>query len=112
VSIERICDRAGVLVVGAARGLAAALIGEPLQSNNIGERGFLSLIKKAGVRVISFHGMRHTTATLLLMAGEPIHVVAQRLGHSDVSITWNTYSHVLPNQQKQAAARLAGLLHG
>jgi integrase len=51
-------------------------------------------------------------ATLLLMAGEPIHVVAQRLGHSDVGITWNTYSHVLPNQQKPAASRLAALLHG
>ena len=89
-----------------------SLLGEPLQGNNIGERAFLRLIKEADVKVISFHGMRHTCATLLLMAGEAIHVVSQRLGHSDVSITWNTYSHVLPNQQKQAAARLAALLHG
>jgi integrase len=59
-------------------------LGQPLQANNLGERSFDRLIKAANVRRIKFHGLRHTCATLLLQAGEPVHVVAQRLGHSDV----------------------------
>jgi integrase len=58
------------------------LLGQPLQSNNLGERSLDRLCKAADVRRIKFHGLRHTCATLLLRAGEPVHVVAQRLGHS------------------------------
>jgi integrase len=49
---------------------------------------------------------------LLLRAAEPVHVVAQRLGHSDVSMTLNIYAHVLPDMQQGAADRLAAVLHG
>lgn len=87
-------------------------LGQPLQANNLGERQFDRLTRAANVRRIKFHGLRHTCATLLLRGGEPVHVVAERLGHSDVNITLNTYAHVLPDMQQGAAARLGALLHG
>jgi site-specific recombinase XerC len=86
--------------------------GQPLQANNLGERSLDRLAKMAVVRRIKFHGLRHTCATLLLQAGEPVHVVAERLGHSDVNITLNTYAHVPPDMQRSAADRLGTLLHG
>jgi len=88
------------------------LLGQPLQANNLGERSLDRLAKMAVVRRIKFHGLRHTCATLLLQAGVPVHVVAERLGHSDVNITLNTYAHVLPDMQRSAADRLGTLLHG
>ena len=63
------------------------------------------------VKRITFHGMRHTCATLLLQAGEPVHVVSKRLGHARVEITLDTYAHVLPDMQQQAAATMGGILH-
>ena len=62
-------------------------LGHPLQINNFGQREYAKLIKAANVRPIKFHGLRHTCATLLLQAGQPVHVVSERLGHSKVSMT-------------------------
>lgn len=59
---------------------------------------------------IRFHDLRHTHATLLLKAGVPVHVVAQRLGHSSPELTLSIYSHVLPRQQSEAAAAFARLV--
>ncbi|MCZ4246848.1 hypothetical protein BXO87_01730 [Bacillus sp. GZB] len=61
---------------------------------------------------IRFHDMRHTHATLLLLARENPKIVAERLGHSKVSVTLDTYSHVLPNMQKEVPAKLAEVLNG
>lgn len=61
---------------------------------------------------IKFHGLRHTSATLLIAAGQPVTVVSERLGHADVATTLNTYAHVLPGQQEHAAATISTLLHG
>jgi integrase len=88
------------------------LIGQPLQANNLGERSFRRLIKAAKVRPITFHGLRHTSATMQLRAGVEVHVVARRLGHSDVSITLNVYAHALPDMQRSAATKIGALLHG
>jgi integrase len=86
-------------------------LGDPLQTNNLGEREFLRLIKAAQVKRISIHGLRHTSATLLLKAGVPAHVVQQRLGHKRIEMTLGTYAHALPSMQKDAARRLSALLH-
>jgi len=86
-------------------------VGHPLQSNNMGERSFARLCKAAEVRKITFHGLRHTCATLLLAAGEPVHIVAERLGHSDVSVTLDNYAHVLKSHQRDAATRIGALIH-
>lgn len=88
------------------------LLGYPLQSNNLGRRSLDRLCKAAAIRRIKFHGLRHTCATLLLRAGRPIHVVAQRLGHRDVSITTDTYAHVLPDMQQDAATAIGNVIHG
>jgi hypothetical protein len=64
----------------------------------------------APVPSLHFHGLRHTHATLLLKAGVPVHVVAQRLGHSSPALTLSIYSHVLPRQQAAAAAAFAKLV--
>jgi integrase len=87
-------------------------LGLPLQSNNLGQREFARVLKAANVRRITLHGLRHTSATLLLNAGVPAHVVQQRLGHKRVEITLGTYAHVLPSMQQDAARRLGALLHG
>jgi integrase len=87
-------------------------LGLPLQANNIGEREFARIIKAANVRRISIHGLRHTSATMLLKAGVAAHVVQQRLGHKRIEMTLGIYAHALPSMQQDAARRLGALLHG
>jgi integrase len=58
---------------------------------------------------IRFHDLRHTSATLLLSQGVHPKIVQERLGHSQISLTLDTYSHVLPGLQKEAATKLDGL---
>jgi integrase len=87
-------------------------LGYPLGLSNLGQREFAKVVKAADVRPIKFHGLRHTSATLLLAAGEPVHVVSARLGHAKVTTTLETYAHALPSHGKAAAARLGAILHG
>ena len=71
---------------------------------------FAQLVKAAGVKRITLHGLRHTCATLLIAAGVPVNVVFARLGHAKTSITTDMYAHVLPGAQQEAAAILGALL--
>jgi integrase len=89
---------------------SSASLGDPLRPQAMNER-LTSLCEAAGVRRIRSHGLRHTSATLLLAAGVPAHVVQRRLGHKKVEITLNLYAHVLPSMQTDAASKLAALLH-
>ena len=57
---------------------------------------------------IPLHGLRHTWATIALQAGVHPRVVQERLGHSNIAITLQTYSHVLPTMHDEAAASVAG----
>jgi integrase len=57
-----------------------------------------------------FHDLRHTAATLMLKEGINPKIVQERLGHSDISMTLNTYSHVLPSMQEEAADKLDELV--
>lgn len=52
---------------------------------------------------ISFHGLRHTHATILISSGENIKVVSERLGHTDIRMTLNTYTHVMENMKSKTA---------
>ena len=87
-------------------------LGTPLQTHNIGVGEFAKLLTAADVKRITPHGLRHTSATLLLMAGVPAKVVSERLGHSKIGVTLDTYSHVLPSMGRGAADQLGALLHG
>lgn len=70
---------------------------------------FVKLIKKYEFPRIRFHDLRHTHATMLLQQGINPKIVSERLGHSTISITLDTYSHVLPNMQKEAVEKLEKL---
>ena len=73
---------------------------EPLSDQTI-RRRLNEYADKAGVKRIRVHDIRHSHASLLINKGQNILIVSQRLGHSDVTQTLNTYSHLMPNVQKQ-----------
>jgi integrase len=62
--------------------------------------------------VIRLHDLRHTHATLYLRAGVHPKIVSERLGHANISITMDVYSHALPTMQREAAAQVAALIYG
>ncbi len=59
---------------------------------------------------VRFHDLRHTHASLLVAAGEPIKVVSERLGHAHPAFTMHTYQHLLPGMSAAAADRFASLV--
>ncbi|MCU4986363.1 tyrosine-type recombinase/integrase [Bacillus cereus] len=67
-----------------------------------------ALIQKAVVPKIRFHYLRHTHATLLLDEG--VNVISERLGHGNIKITLDTYSHVLPTIQEDALNKIEEIL--
>jgi integrase len=71
---------------------------------------FASLVRRSGMKECRFHDLRHSNATQLLKAGVHPKVVSERLGHSRVGITLDTYSHVLPGMQEDAAQRIDAAL--
>jgi integrase len=71
---------------------------------------FTALMAKTGLPRIRFHDLRHGHATHLLLMGTNVKVVSERLGHSNVNITLNIYSHVLPEMQEEAAQRMDAAL--
>jgi integrase len=66
----------------------------------------------AEVPVIRIYDLRHTAATLMLASGVNVKVVSDRLGHATVMITLQTYAHVLPTMQEDAALRMEAVLRG
>jgi len=66
---------------------------------------FADIIKKAGLPHVRFHDLRHTHATIMMEQGVNPKTVAERLGHASVVITLDTYSHVLPGLQEEAALK-------
>jgi integrase len=88
----------------------AAHQGRPLKHRNV-FREFKRLLRKADLPDIRFHDLRHTNATLMLGQGVHPKVVQERPGHSQVGITLNTYSHVLPGLGREAIERLGAVLH-
>lgn len=83
--------------------------GEPWHPDRI-TKLFDQAVKAAGVPRIRLHDLRHTHATLALRAGVHPKVVQERLGHANISITMDTYSHVLPDMQESAAEMVAALI--
>lgn len=84
-------------------------IGTPLEPANI-LKALKKCLQDAGLPPIRFHDLRHTAATLMLLEGINPKIVQERLGHSDISLTLNTYSHVLPSMQEEAAEKMDELL--
>lgn len=61
---------------------------------------------------IRLHDLRHSWATLALIAGVDVKVVSERLGHSSPMVTWQTYQHVMKGMQSDAAEKVAALIFG
>jgi integrase len=78
-------------------------VGRPVYPNNMVRRSFEPLLKRAGVRRVRFHDLRHSAATLLLAEGVHPKIVSEMLGHSQIAMTLDLYSHVTPTMQRQAA---------
>ena len=81
------------------------LHGTHLNPNHIVDE-FKKLLKKAGLPNIRFHDLRHSAASLLLSLGIHPKVVQELLGHTQISITMDVYSHLLPGMQKDAMSKL------
>lgn len=90
--------------------LVFSTLGKPLRPNTV-SRAWAMLAAKAGIKVIRLHDARHTHASLMLKQGIHPKVVQERLGHSTISITLDTYSHVAPGLQEAAAKRFDDALH-
>lgn len=84
-------------------------VGTPVTPRNL-SRTWYRLIKQSTVTPIRFHDLRHTHATLLLKQGIHVKVVAERLGHSNTRMTLDTYSHVQPTMQAEAANAISQVL--
>jgi integrase len=85
--------------------------GRPLHPDLI-THWFRRLARQAVLPPIRLHDVRHSYATAALKAGIPAKVVSERLGHANISITLDTYSHVLPGMDAAAANAVADLILG
>ena len=83
--------------------------GTPLEATTP-NRVMNRILKKAEIRHRRFHDLRHSIGTRLMEQGVNPKIVAEKLGHSNATITLNTYSHVSPTMQEEAAARMDAVL--
>jgi integrase len=84
--------------------------GMPHSVRNLQRRHFKPILTRAKLPDIRLYDLRHTCATLLLVAGENPKVVAERLGHASIVLTLDTYSHCLPTMQQSATDKLERIL--
>jgi integrase len=80
-------------------------LGKPLIARNV-FRSFQRLLVRAGIRHQRFHDLRHACGSLLIAQGVHPRVVMEVLGHSQISLTMNTYGHVTHAVQRDAASRV------
>jgi integrase len=83
--------------------------GQPINSDSLA-REFKRILGEAGLEPMRLYDLRHTAATLALVAGVPAKVVSEQLGHASSAFTLDVYSHLLPHMQSDAARRVAALL--
>jgi len=85
-------------------------VGTPISQRNL-IRSYKSLLARAGLpQAIRFHDLRHSCASLLLTQGVSPRTIMETLGHSQIGLTLNTYSHVVPSLQRDAADVMDRLL--
>jgi integrase len=95
--------RRGALVAREARE-------EAIRRDNLHDKHWKPLLRRAGLTDVRFHDLRHTCATLLLTKGVHPKIVSEMLGHSSIAITLDTYSHVIPGMGDAAARAMEDAL--
>jgi integrase len=85
--------------------------GKPIDPGNL-LRQFYRLLEEANISKITFHDLRHTHAALMIAQNEPMKLIAERLGHSKITTTMDTYGHLLLNMQHDASNRLDQTIFG
>ena len=83
-----------------------------IDANYLTRRDFRPLLKKAGLPLIRFHDLRHSYASIALARGVHPKVVQEAMGHSNIAVRMDVYSHVLPGLQKDAAREMGAALFG
>jgi integrase len=86
-------------------------LGGPLEGTGVTQH-FRRALERGGLPRMRFHDLRHGAASLLLSRGVSLRVVMERLGHSQIGVTANTYAHVIPELDREAADLIGGALTG
>jgi integrase len=86
-------------------------LGQPISADYLAKK-FRSILDAAGVPRMRLYDLRHSAATIALAAGVSPKVVSEQLGHASTAFTLDTYAHVLPHMQDEAAARVEAMLFG
>ena len=86
-------------------------MGTPLEPRNVNRR-WDELRERAGLHWLRLHDLRHGRATFMLAAGVPARTIMDVLGHSEIGVTMNTYTHVLMQLREDAADAIDGVLGG
>ncbi|MBU1672142.1 MAG: site-specific integrase [Actinobacteria bacterium] len=85
--------------------------GNPIDYHNVEKRAFHAALKQANLRRVRFHDLRHTFAAMMIASGANIKYIQHQLGHSSISITMDTYGHLLPGAGEGVGAQLDSMIY-
>lgn len=88
----------------------ATPLGKPIDPGNLEKRIFKPTLKRAGIKNIRFHDLRHTNVSLRIEAGEHPKRIQQQLGHSSIQVTLDTYGHLMEENNQESALKMQQLL--
>ena len=86
--------------------------GRPLSHSNLLSRGLYPALRRAGLRRVRFHDLRHSYASMMFASGADVVRVSRLLGHASPTVTLNVYAHQLPTQHYASVDGLARLVYG
>jgi integrase len=80
-------------------------IGGPLDADNVRARVWIPTLRRAKLRYVKIHSLRHFFASMLIEQGENLKYISSQLGHASIGITVDVYGHLLPDERRAAAGR-------
>lgn len=83
---------------------------KPIDADNLIKRRFHKILKKADVKQIRFHDLRHTYASLLISKDLNFKYIQKQMGHSSFEVTMNTYAHLMPEVYEKSKLAIDKLL--